>query len=234
MVFFAQLSEDESPMGIVRPGPPEPLVLALRDALGADTFIETGTFRGATAEWASREFATVHSIELAEAIYQETRDRIGGIANLKLYLGNTRTLLPELIAGLQSPAVLWLDAHWSGGATSGESDQCPLLDELAIADTARQPLAVLVDDARFFVSPPPAPLNLDHWPDLVTVIERLSNGGQNYVAVTEDILVAAPMAHRPVVVEHCRRIATEALPKKGPLRRGIRSAGRKLRRLAGR
>ena len=32
---------------------PEPLVLALRDALGAKTFIETGTFRGATAEWAS-------------------------------------------------------------------------------------------------------------------------------------------------------------------------------------
>ena len=221
-------------MGIVRPGPPESLVLALRDALGAETFIETGTFRGATAEWASRQFTIVHSIELAESIYRETHDRIGGIENLTLHLGNTRTILPDLISALEAPAILWLDAHWSGGTTSGEGDQCPLLDELAIAHSASQPLAILVDDARFFVSPPPAPLNLDHWPDLVTVIERLSKGGQNYVAVTEDIFVAAPSAHRKVVVEHCRRIATEALPKKGPLRRAIRSAGRKLKRLAGR
>lgn len=98
-------------MGDVRMGPPERLVLAVRDALEAKTFIETGTFRGATAEWASRHFDNVHSIERAESLYLETKKRIGHIENLSLLLGDTRDVLPDLVGRLSAPAVLWLDAH---------------------------------------------------------------------------------------------------------------------------
>lgn len=217
-------------MGDVRMGPPERLVLSLRDALGAETFIETGTFRGATAEWASRHFAAVHSIERAESIYLETRARLGRIDNLSLYLGDTRAILPNLVATLGAPAVLWLDAHWSGGETSGQGDECPLLDELAIADRSGQNLAVLVDDARYFLSAPPAPHRLDDWPDLTQVVDTLSRRRERYVCVTEDVIVAVPMGNRDVVVEHCRRLATEALPQKSAFRRSVRNLTRKLRR----
>jgi hypothetical protein len=219
-------------MGDVRMGPPERLVLSLRDALGARSFIETGTFRGATAEWASRHFAVVHSIELSEALYRAASERLGTIANLHLHLGDTRSLLPGLITALDAPAVLWLDAHWSGGKTSGERDQCPLLDELDIADAATQPIAVLVDDARLFLSAPPAPLNLDDWPDMTDIVEKLSNGRERYVAVTEDVVVGVPVRCRDVVVTHCRKIATDALPRKNAFRRGLRSLSKKLKRLA--
>lgn len=218
-------------MGAVRMGPPERLVLSLRDALGARTFIETGTFRGATAEWASRHFTDVRSIELSETLFNETRTRLAALDNLSLYLGDTREHLPPLIEALDAPAVLWLDAHWSGGPTSGEGDQCPLLDELAIADRAGPALAVLVDDARLFLSAPPAPLRLDDWPDLSQVVGHLSRNGERYVAVTEDVVVAVPMAYRDVVVAHCRELATAALPKKSRIRRALRGAGRRLRRL---
>jgi hypothetical protein len=221
-------------MGIVRLGPPEPLVLALRDALGAKTFIETGTYRGATAEWASRQFDSVHSIELAEPLYREALENLGSISNLELHLGDTRSILPDLIRDLSAPAVIWLDAHWSGGKTSGETDQCPLLDELKIADRATEPLALLVDDARLFLSAPPEPLNLDDWPDMTDVVETLSRGRERYVAVTEDIVVAVPMSCRDVVVSHCRRVATESLPKKSAFRRGLRSLSKKLKKRAGR
>lgn len=221
-------------MGIVRLGPPEPLVLALRDALGAKTFIETGTFRGATAEWASRHFDFVHSIELADSLYQEALTNFGEISNLKLHLGDTRSILPSLIQELNAPAILWLDAHWSGGKTSGEADQCPLLEELAIADTASHPIGVLVDDARLFLSAPPEPLNLDDWPDMTDVVEKLSRSRERYVAVTEDIVVAVPMSFRNVVVQHCRRVATQALPQKSAFRRSLRNFSKKLKKRVGR
>ena len=218
-------------MGDIRMGPPERLVLGLRDALAAKTFIETGTFRGATAEWASRHFDQVHSIERAEALYNETGKRLGQVSNLELHLGDTREVLPDLVATLQAPAILWLDAHWSGGITSGEGDECPLLDELAIADQASAEVAVLVDDARYFLSAPPAPHSLDDWPDLAEVVTVLAKGRERYVAVTEDVIVSVAMNHRDVVVEHCRQLATAALPKKSALRRGLRNATRGLKRL---
>jgi hypothetical protein len=220
-------------MGDIRMGPPERLVLALRDALGATSFIETGTFRGATAEWASRHFEVVHSIERAESLYRETSQRLSHIENLSLHLGDTREILPELTTALDRPAVLWLDAHWSGGVTSGEGDECPLMDELAIADRAASEIAILVDDARYFLSAPPAPHRLDDWPDLAAVVDHLSKGRERYVAVTEDVIVGVAMNYRDVVVEHCRQLATEALPKKSAFRRRLRSATRGLRRLTG-
>ena len=217
-------------MGDIRMGPPERLVLALRDALQAKTFIETGTFRGATAEWASGHFDQVHSIERAEALYNETSKRLANIRNLTLHMGDTRTVLPPLVTSLAEPAILWLDAHWSGGITSGEGDECPLLDELAIADRATAEIAILVDDARYFLSAPPAPHRLGDWPDLAEVVAVLAQGRERYVAVTEDVIVSIAMAHRDVVVEHCRQLATDALPKKSALRRGIRSATRGLKK----
>ena len=218
-------------MGDVRMGPPERLVLSLRDALGAQTFIETGTFRGATAEWASRHFRAVHSIERAESLFRETSQRLGSVDNLSLYLGDTREHLPALIEKLDAPAVLWLDAHWSGGVTAGDGDECPLLDEIAIADGAAQEVAVLVDDARYFLSAPPAPHRLDDWPDLAEVVSCLSRDRARYVAVTEDVIAAVPMHYRDAVVEHCRQLSTQSLPTRNAFRRALRRAGRGLKRL---
>lgn len=219
-------------MGDVRMGPPERLVISLRDALAARTFIETGTFRGATTEWASRHFDRVHSIERAESLYRETKARLGDIPNLTLHLGDTREVLPGLIESLEAPALLWLDAHWCGGLTSGESDECPLLDELALVGRAPVELAILVDDARYFLAAPPAPHRLDDWPDLEEVVSVLSRGRERYVAVTEDVIVAVPMAQREVVVEHCRALATQGLSQKSAWRRKLRSAARRLKQLA--
>jgi len=215
-------------MGIIRLGPPEGLVLALRDSLGAKVFIETGTYRGGTAEWACRHFADVQSIEWSEAIYRETKARIGGLPNLTLHCGDTREILPQLVQALDKPAVMWLDAHWSGKATAGISDQCPLLEELTIIDRAGPEVAMLIDDARFFLAPPPEPLNIDDWPDLGTVVQTLAKGRERYVAVTEDVIVAVPMRHRDVVVAHCRELATLALTQRRAFRRRLRKFGRKL------
>jgi hypothetical protein len=217
-------------MGIVRMGPPERLVLSIRDAVGAGTFIETGTFRGVTTEWASRHFRAVHSIERAETLYHDVSARLGALDNLSLHLGDTREILPGLIEALDEPAVLWLDAHWCGGDTAGAADECPLLEELAIAERAGQDIAVLVDDARYFLAAPPAPHRLEDWPDLAEVVDALSRRRERYVCITEDVVVAVPMAHRDIVVEHCRALATEGLHRKSAFRRWLRGLRRKRKR----
>ena len=216
-------------MGIVRMGPPEELVLALRDALGAETLIETGTFQGVTTEWAGRHFKQVHSIERAEQLYLEAKEKLSPMTNVSLYHGDSREFMPGLIGALDSPAILWLDAHWCGRDTAGKEDECPLLDELADANRSSQPLAILVDDARYFLCPPPAPHNLADWPDLDAVVRGLANDGQRYVAVTEDIFAAVPMSVRDVLVGHCRELATKSLTDKKKIRRRIRRAVHRLR-----
>jgi len=40
-------------MGIVEMGPPKELVLLIKKLLGTTNFIESGTYRGKTAKWAS-------------------------------------------------------------------------------------------------------------------------------------------------------------------------------------
>ena len=52
-------------MGIVRAGIPEELTLYLKGKYSINTFVETGTYLGHTAQWAAQHFET-HTIEMSE------------------------------------------------------------------------------------------------------------------------------------------------------------------------
>lgn len=139
--------------------------------------IETGTCRGNGTRALARAFPRVITIELSESLHRESRARLGaeGLHNIEFLLGNSATLLPEVLASLpESEAVFFfLDAHWSGDASvnwaaarwkgygfatahlgSAEGppsgpEQCPLAEEfLAITQHCRGPAFVLVDDAK--------------------------------------------------------------------------------------
>ncbi len=66
-----------------------------------------------------------------------------------------------------------LYAHWSGGETYGEDDECPLLDELEIIFGYDKNYAILIDDARLFLAPPPHPHNIQAWPSLTDILRIL-------------------------------------------------------------
>jgi hypothetical protein len=82
--------------------------------------------------------------------------------------------------------VFWLDGHWSAGDTAGEGDECPLLEELA---TIGPQHAILIDDARLFIEPPPPPHDPSQWPTLEQVMAALA---QREVTIREDVVVALP------------------------------------------
>jgi hypothetical protein len=157
-------------MGIVRMGPPTDLIVALKECSEVNSFIETGTYLGNTAYWSSRKFEQVITLEYSTEMYQQATRKYGHVENIKFLQGDSRVLLQEIISSLKQPSMFWLDAHWSGGQTYGEEDECPLLEELAIINASPYDHIILIDDARLFLSPPPAPHRIEHWSDISAVI----------------------------------------------------------------
>lgn len=191
-------------MGMVHFGVPERLALFLRDRFRLESFVETGTYGGATAAWAAQHFATVYSIEASEKYWREARARYGSVGNVNFILGDSPTQLASILSRVSRP-IFWLDAHWCGGETAGAAAECPLLAEIAAIEAARLPLPViLIDDARLFLEPPPAPHRWEEWPGIAAVADALRRCGDLYVAVREDVIVAVPEEARADLVAFCR------------------------------
>ena len=180
-------------MGMITMGIPESITLQLAAAGNCTVFIETGTFRGGTTRWASSHFPTVHTIERAEGLYREHSPGLSLLPGVTPHLGDSRDILPGLVAELgDRSAVLWLDGHWSGGETSGEGDECPLLDELR-ALTGRVNDVILIDDARLFVCAPPAPHQPSQWPTLLDIARALPDrGDHHFLQVVDDVIFIVP------------------------------------------
>lgn len=136
-------------------GAPRSLMLYIKQLNCIETYLEAGTFQGGTARWMAGEFERVVTIENSHSLYEEARQRHQDAANIEFLFGDSRTRLAEIVPTLQEQAIFWLDSHWCGGESYGESDQCPLLDELEIINAAEIDHIVLIDDARLFLAPPP-------------------------------------------------------------------------------
>lgn len=194
-------------MGSVHFSVPEELVLFLKRKFGLEDFVETGTFQGASAKWASSHFKRVFTIEASEPLWRAARARYGGLGNVEFILGSSPEQLTKLLPSLSRP-LFWLDAHWCGPHTAGESQECPLLAELAVIAAAHiDPNVILIDDARYFLAPPPSGHNhkWEQWPDLTAVVSALGSCGNPYTVVEDDVIVAVPSAARVELVSFLRR-----------------------------
>jgi hypothetical protein len=180
-------------MGLVTAGPPAEIVLQLAKLAGARVFVETGTFQGTTALWASAHFESVVTVERDENLHALHHEALNRLAGVRALLGDTRTVLPSVVAGLGGQrAVFWLDSHWSGEGTAGEGDECPLLDELACLAQRRDDI-ILIDDARFFLCAPPPPHDPAQWPGIADVVDALSAaGGRPCIQIVDDVVFAVP------------------------------------------
>ncbi|TWU55480.1 hypothetical protein [Rubripirellula reticaptiva] len=156
-------------MGTVNFGVPQNIVTYLKDRMGLKVFVEGGTYKGGTSIRMSNVFDQVITIENSKSIYDSTSITLADYSNIDARLGDTRQHLPEIVAKHDN-LLFWLDAHWSGGATYGEEDECPILDELKIIFNSRRNSAILIDDARLFLSPPPLPHQRTKWPNLQDLV----------------------------------------------------------------
>ena len=193
-------------MGSVHFSVPEELILFLKRQFDLEDFVETGTFQGNSAAWGSRHFKRVFTIEASEPLWRAARTRHARLANVEFILGNSPQQLNDLLPRLRRP-LFWLDAHWCGPSTAGATEECPLLAELAVISAAQiEPKVIAIDDARYFLAPPPPGHNhkWEQWPDLAAVMSALRGCGNPYVVVEDDVIAAVPPAARAALVAFLR------------------------------
>lgn len=122
----------------------------------AETFhyIETGTYRGQGIKEVMAHYDFVHSIELAERYYLDAVERFIHYPHVRLYHGNSKTVLPRILAHIQQPVTVYLDGHFSGGDTAfGDENingisNAPLLGELEVLLNRPYDDIIIIDDCR--------------------------------------------------------------------------------------
>jgi hypothetical protein len=179
-------------MGAVSFGIPKKLVLMIRDYFSIKTFIETGTYKGKTSTWAAGNFDKVFTIENSKELFDSTSEKLKQYDNISFLFGNSSKQLENVIDEIQHPAIFWLDAHWCGSNTYGSIDPCPLLAEIMRIKESKLNHIILIDDARFFLIPPPEPQNPDLWPGLKEIMKLLNADETYFTFVSEDVIVSIP------------------------------------------
>ena len=193
------------------------LIRELKRLLPLPLFVETGTFRGESLDAVQPLFDECLSIELSPEYYAAAATRFTNRKGVRLLLGDSPVMLRENRSFYADRSTLfWLDAHWCAAEnTAGEKSQCPLLDELAAISPLHPRSAILIDDARLFLSAPPKPHEISAWPSLDTILlalHRLSD--QHALVCFNDVLVFVPAeilpALRPFLHERTVNLLTLA------------------------
>ena len=176
----------------------DPVLAALLAArLDLAVFIETGTYEGDSVAAVRPSFRELHTCELSPELHAAATRRFTDDPAVHCHLGSSPDRLRALAAIHAShPVMYWLDAHWCSAAhTAGQESQCPLLEELEAIAPLHPKSIVWIDDARYFMAPPPAPLEAQGWPSFQQVLERLQSLSSNHHLVfANDTILFHPAA----------------------------------------
>lgn len=148
-----------------------------------DIFIETGTYMGDTLAAVANSFKKVHSIELSEDLYTKAVKRFANNESVAIHYGDSLDVLPNILSGLEEPALFWLDGHYSGNITVRGKYETPVRFELeAILQHPVKNHVVLIDDARCFDGSHDYPT----MEELKSLVSRFRPGSE--FAVASDII----------------------------------------------
>ena len=123
-----------------------------------NTFVETGTFHGDMVEAMMQSFDKIVSIELNPILFKRAKERFKTVNHVQILHGDSSRVLEDILGEIQSPALFWLDAHYSGGMTAKGEKDTPIIEELKLLlrDPGKQDV-IIIDDARLFGSDPAYP-----------------------------------------------------------------------------
>ena len=122
----------------------------------AKTLIETGTYYGLTVSKLSKQFESIHSIEVENNFYKYNKYYFRNHDNIKIHFGDSSFILPQLLANLtskeiSSPIIFWLDGHCSENETGIGVEYSPLATEIrTIISYPYIKAIIIIDDLRLF------------------------------------------------------------------------------------
>lgn len=184
-------------MGSIFLGIPEELAERIALKYKLKSFIETGTYKGGTARWASPIFEQVFTVEGSKELYELSKINLNALGNVRLIHSDSRKVLPDIIKSSPAPRMFWLDAHYTGGLDSyGEVEQCPLIEEILSISPEKENNWILIDDARLFLAPPVNDYDIGQWPTLHNIMETLEKvQGSREIIVWNDVIISPPEEH---------------------------------------
>lgn len=113
------------------------------------TSVETGTGIGKGTRWLADVFAKCITIEKSESLHAIAGMRLAVYPHVTCLLENSLDALPRLAAELSEPVFWYLDAHHTD-TDSVEGLVAPLLLELGLLRSRKQPDIIVIDDSHFF------------------------------------------------------------------------------------
>jgi len=124
------------------------LLYSLTNVTKTNHYIETGTYLGDGIKCVLNNYTNIHSIELSEKWYHHNSEQFKNNTNVKMYLGDSKVILPEILNNVNEPVTIYLDAHYSGGTTAFGDEETPLLYELEILKNRKYDDIIIIDDCR--------------------------------------------------------------------------------------
>jgi hypothetical protein len=191
----------------------------LKEALNVDTFVETGTYKGQTSHRMARVFKNVFTVEGSEFYFKAAVQNLINDENVSITNSDSVSFLEGSIWNYKS-AIFWLDAHWCGTETAGVENECPLIAEIgALKKIDLNNSAILIDDARLFLKPPPEPHKIEQWPTLREVLEQLPTNHQ--IFIHNDVIFSVPMSISRNFTEFLRESGEVTQTNRIPLFSGL-------------
>lgn len=210
----------------------EDLTEPLQQHLHLVRAVETGAFLGGGARRLGRIFPQVVSVELSERYARLAADATNDVPHVRIVHGHSAEVLPTLVDPTR-PTLWFLDGHWMGGDTAGQSDECPVLREIMALDGGHPDDVVVVDDARLFLISPPPPHDPAQWPTMTEVIDALrSVHPEHHVTLVNDQFIAVPPRARDALDNYAANLPAGDPGARVALRQLKTAVGRRLRSLA--
>jgi hypothetical protein len=152
-----------------------------------ESFIETGTFFGQTVAAVYPYFKKTFSVELSPELHRGNEASFQHIPGVKIFCGDSSTMLGKMITESTGRIVYWLDGHYSGGVTAHGAAITPIFEELAtIKQHQRLADCILIDDLRLFNG-------RDGYPPIEEVKACIAKLSPNYeISIDRDCLMALP------------------------------------------
>lgn len=180
-------------MGLSYPGVPNWISDFVASSNKISTAVETGTHVGNSTRQLASKFQEVDTIETSAELFRTAQESSTDLKNISFHLGESALILKQILQNHTKPTFFWLDAHYSGGNTSGQSSPCPLIDELnLIAEWRGVGVSIIcIDDARLFGAPHDLAPQMEGWPstyEVLTVIHSMNLTS----FIMDDVIVAIP------------------------------------------
>ncbi len=152
------------------------------------TLVETGTYLGIMVEAMKGHFERIYSIEFAQDLYERAKKQFAAQPNVTLLQGDSAVCLKELVPQLTSPALFWLDAHYSGGITGMADLETPVVEEIQAILSSPQRHILIIDDSRCFDG-------THDYPTIKAITDQITTLKPDYrVYVEDDAIIAEPKA----------------------------------------